>query len=62
MKYVMCNLHNNYYYFKYFVYNESNFILFHCDFSYNLLYDIIIAKIKKKSRSRIFKPPPFGPP
>ena len=39
MKYVMCNIHIKDYYFKYFVYNFSNFIMLYCDFTFNLLYD-----------------------
>ena len=35
MKYAMCNIHINYSYSKYFICNDSNFILFHCDFTYN---------------------------
>ena len=32
-------------YSKYFVYNDSNFIQFHCDFTYNLLYDKTSADV-----------------
>ena len=39
----MCNIHIKDYYSKYFVFNYSNFILFHCDFTLNLLYDITSA-------------------
>ena len=47
MKYAMCNIHINDYYSKYFVYNDSNFILFHCDFTNNLglLFDITLATL-----------------
>ena len=39
MKYALCNIHINDFYSKYFVYDDSNFILFHCIFTYSLLYD-----------------------
>ena len=45
MKYAMCNIHINDYYSKYFVFNDSNFILFHFDFTYNLLYDITSSDV-----------------
>ena len=45
MKYAMCNIHINDYYSKYFVYNDSNFILFRCDFTLNLLYDIMLEDV-----------------
>ena len=44
-KYAMCNIHIKDYYSKYFVFNDSNFILFHCDFTFNLLYDITSADV-----------------
>ena len=40
----MCNIDINDHYYKYFIYNNSRFILFHCDFTYtgNLtLVDVI---------------------
>ena len=37
MKYGMCDININDIYSKYFVYNDSSFILFQCDFTYNLL-------------------------
>ena len=40
MKHAMCYTHINDYYSKYFVNNDSNFIFFLCDFTYNLLYDV----------------------
>ena len=45
MKYAMCNVHINDNYSKYFVYNDSNFILFHCDFTCDLLYNITSADV-----------------
>ena len=36
----MRNIHLNDYYSKYFGYKDSNFILFHCNFTINLLYDM----------------------
>ena len=39
MKYAMCNIHINDNYSKYFVSNDSNFILFYSEFTYDLLYD-----------------------
>ena len=45
MKYVMCNIHINDYYSKYFFYNDSNFILFHCDFIYNTCHYITSAEV-----------------
>ena len=45
MKYVMCNIPIKDYYSKYFVYNYSNSIMFYCDFTYNLLYDIALADV-----------------
>ena len=45
MKYAMCYIPINDYYSKYFVYNGSNFILFHCVFIYNSLYDITTADV-----------------
>ena len=45
MKYAMCNIHNNYHYYKYFIYNDLSFILFHCDFTYNLLYDTTLMDV-----------------
>ena len=41
----MCNIHIKDYYSKYFVYNDSNFILFYCDFTHNLLYAIAMAEV-----------------
>ena len=38
MKYAMCNIQINDQYSKYFVYNDSGFILFPCDFTNELLY------------------------
>ena len=37
---VMCNVNINDNYFKYFLYIYSSFILFHCDFMDNKLYDM----------------------
>ena len=37
MKCAICNIHFNDNFSKYFVYNDSNFILFYCDFTHNLL-------------------------
>ena len=45
MKYAMCNLHINDKYSKYSVYNDSNFVLFCCDFTYNLLDDKTSADV-----------------
>ena len=45
MKHAMCNIHINDYYSKYFVYNGSNLFVFHCDFTYNLLYDRMLEDI-----------------
>ena len=45
MKYVMCNIHIKNYFSKYFVFKNLNFILFYCDFTNNLLYDIELADI-----------------
>ena len=45
MKFAMCNIHTNHYCSKYFLYNNSYFILFHCDFTYNLTYDIMSADV-----------------
>ena len=45
IKYAMCDIHINDYYSKYFVSNDSNFILFHCDFIFNLLYDKTSADV-----------------
>ena len=45
VKYVLCNVHNNDNYSRYFIYNQSSFILFQCDFTYNLLYDIVSVDV-----------------
>ena len=37
----MGNPHSNNNYSKYFIYNDSGLILFHCDFTYNLHNDKI---------------------
>ena len=36
MRYTLYNLHISDNYSKYFIYNNSSLILFHCDFTYNL--------------------------
>ena len=41
MKYGMCNINIYDIFSKYFVYNDSSFILFQCDFTYNLLHNIM---------------------
>ena len=38
MKHAMFNIHNNDYYSEYFNYNNSNFILFHCDFTHMIYF------------------------
>ena len=40
IKNAMCNIHINDQYPKYFIYDDSSFILFYYDFIYNFLYDI----------------------
>ena len=45
MKYAMCNIHINVYYYKYIVYNGSKFMLIHCDFTYNIFYEITSADV-----------------
>ena len=45
MKYAMCSLHINVYFSKYIVFNGSKFILIHCDFTYNIFYDITSADV-----------------
>ena len=45
MKHALCIIHINDYYSNDLVLNDSNFILFRCDFIYNLLYDILSAEL-----------------
>ena len=45
MKHALCIIHINDYYSNDLVLNDSNFILFRCDFTYNLLYDITSAEV-----------------
>ena len=45
MKHAMCNIHINDNYSKYFVYNNSNIILFYSDFTNNSLYDIALVDV-----------------
>ena len=37
MKYTLRDIQNNNNYSKYFIYNESNFILFQCDLKYDFV-------------------------
>ena len=45
MKDPLCNIHINDYYSKYFICNDSNFILLQFDLTYNLLLDITSADV-----------------
>ena len=45
VKHAMCNIHINDNYSKYFVYNNSNIILFYSDFTNNSLYDIALVDV-----------------
>ena len=45
IKYALCNIHIKDHFSKYFIYNDLWFILFHCDFTNNLLYDITLVDV-----------------
>ena len=61
MKYAMFTIHIYVYYSKYFVNNDSYSILFHCHFTYNLLYITYLPPYPVDITKRvIFFSPRFG--